>query len=118
MLGLCALGGVKPPGTKKNSKAWSLWLTWVCGGRLLALSNKRFLWGNRSVRFESSGVHKAAVVLGSTCIKEWVSRSYSSCCRCGGPTSSGRMRPEACLLELGYPEPQQLLEAWGNQAFG
>jgi hypothetical protein len=27
------------------------------------------------------------------------------------------MSPEACLLVLGYEEPQQLLEVWRNKAF-
>jgi hypothetical protein len=48
----------------------------------------------------------------------WASRSHGSCCRCRGPKSSGSVSPEACLLGLGYLEPRQVLEAWGNQAFG
>jgi hypothetical protein len=38
-------------------------------------------------------------------------RTYGSCCRCRKLTS-----PEASLLMLGYPDPQQLLEAWGTKS--
>jgi hypothetical protein len=64
-----------------------------------------------------SGAHKAVEALGPTCIGVWASRSHGSCCRHRGPKSAGSMSPEACLLVLGYLEPQQLLEVPRNPAF-
>jgi hypothetical protein len=53
---LCGEGNLLAP---KNSKAWSLHFTWVCGGRLLSLSSKlRIAVGQQTGGFELFGAHK------------------------------------------------------------
>jgi hypothetical protein len=74
----------------------------MCGSGLLALSSKlRVLWGNKAGRLELSGAHKAAEVLGSTCVVVWASWSHSSCCRHGGTKPLGSKSSQVCLLGVG-----------------
>jgi hypothetical protein len=74
--------------------------------------------GSKTSWLESSGAHKAAEALGSTCIGAWASWSHSSCYRHGGPKSADSENPEAYLLVLGYLEPRQLCRRGGIKPSG
>jgi hypothetical protein len=103
---------------QKNSKAWSLGLTCMCGDRLLAqCRNFRVPRGSKATGLESSCACKASEAL------------WSTCARCGLPVATAAAvgtgdkacsRWEFLGLLTGHKLPgasRGTLQAWENKAF-
>jgi hypothetical protein len=113
----CSVGR-EASGTSRLAKCGA-WGSFACvaAGSLYWVASWGCLGGSKICGLDSSDVHKAAEVLGSTCADVWASRSHSRCCSHGKTKFEDNRSSGVCLPGAGFQEQQELLQTQGNQDY-